>query len=895
MATTSLGRLTLDLVAQIGQYVGPLNQAERRTVDSTNKMNKAFTSFKDQMNQSLNGSQIGSLIEGVSGRLSTLQGGLLGVTAAAAGMAVGGMVVAAGGLSVLAIETAKANVEMMRFAAISNTSIESFQGLASAAQTFGVTQEQMADQLKDFNEKIGEFTSVGGGEAKDFFEQIAVKTEKGAEGAKKLAEEMSKMDGVTALQTYVDKLEEAGLNQQQMSYYLESMGNDLTKIAPLLLNGGQLWKDYQVALENAGVLTSKEAAEQSMVLAAQTESVQIQFGALKNQLAQAVMPALSGVIGYFLEGSGKGGQFAGIIEAIGIAARGTAALVLGLAGGIKTIVTLITGAMNVFGNLGQTVVNFWNAPTLKGKGMALVDGFVNNGNILVNTAKSVADTAKKAYGSISNVVSSQTGQYDALTQSILNNQKAQQEWAKKGGKGLISGLSQNKELNPVNKMPKNDSSNREADRLRKESERSILEQAKLAKDILYDYGTEFVRIEADLTKEIERINKATLSASEKDKLILEAKSISESRKRIYLLEYQQSVDSWEWSEERKLSKSAEIDKARIDATLGMTKSERDIRKQLIDSIFNYEMNKIYIAKNEAAKSAADNWSRTSSEMMGGDAFYGLGQERSDRYKESFAVFETQSDLLNQQEQDPNADFVLIAQQREAIWQAHTERLKAIDQDYWNKTKAYQLGMAADVFGGLSGVLLNFVDESSSSYRMLIAAQKGANLASVFMSNLTAISAAWSSAPFPANLPAVALTTAETGVLQATLQAFSPQGFATGGHITGKGTGTSDDIPIWASNGEFMIRSAAVEKLGLANLDYINRTGMLPPRQNADFTRAMNERQSNAKQTEAVQQPQVNVRVMNSWDESEFFDAMATPTGEKIVMNIIKRNRTKLRI
>jgi hypothetical protein len=27
----------------------------------------------------------------------------------------------------------------------------------------------------------------------------------------------------------------------------------------------------------------------------------------------------------------------------------------------------------------------------------------------------------------------------------------------------------------------------------------------------------------------------------------------------------------------------------------------------------------------------------------------------------------------------------------------------------------------------------------------------------------------------------------------------------------------------------MIRAAAVEKLGLANLDYINRTGMLPPR------------------------------------------------------------------
>ncbi|MFX7333365.1 phage tail tape measure protein, partial [Acinetobacter baumannii] len=84
----------------------------------------------------------------------------------------------------------KSNVEMMQFATVANTSIESFQGLAGAAKTFGVTQEQLSDQLKDFNEKIGEFASVGSGGAMDFFEQIAVKTEGGAEGAKKLAVEM---------------------------------------------------------------------------------------------------------------------------------------------------------------------------------------------------------------------------------------------------------------------------------------------------------------------------------------------------------------------------------------------------------------------------------------------------------------------------------------------------------------------------------------------------------------------------------------------------------------------------------------------------------------------------------------------------------------------------------
>jgi hypothetical protein len=36
----------------------------------------------------------------------------------------------------------------------------------------------------------------------------------------------------------------------------------------------------------------------------------------------------------------------------------------------------------------------------------------------------------------------------------------------------------------------------------------------------------------------------------------------------------------------------------------------------------------------------------------------------------------------------------------------------------------------------------------------------------------------------------------------------PQGFATGGHITGAGTSTSDSIPARLSNGEFVVNAAA---------------------------------------------------------------------------------------
>lgn len=46
-------------------------------------------------------------------------------------------------------------------------------------------------------------------------------------------------------------------------------------------------------------------------------------------------------------------------------------------------------------------------------------------------------------------------------------------------------------------------------------------------------------------------------------------------------------------------------------------------------------------------------------------------------------------------------------------------------------------------------------------------------------------------------------------------------FASGGHVRGPGTGTSDSIPAWLSNGEFVIRAAAVRKYGAALFAALN--------------------------------------------------------------------------
>lgn len=56
---------------------------------------------------------------------------------------------------------------------------------------------------------------------------------------------------------------------------------------------------------------------------------------------------------------------------------------------------------------------------------------------------------------------------------------------------------------------------------------------------------------------------------------------------------------------------------------------------------------------------------------------------------------------------------------------------------------------------------------------------------------------------------------------------APQKFATGGLIRGPGTGTSDSIPALLSNGEYVIRAAAVRKLGKNALDLLNRGIAIP--------------------------------------------------------------------
>lgn len=172
--------------------------------------------------------------------------------AAKAGLAIGaGFAAGAAAIATAAKSAARTVTEIDNLARVANTSTTTFQKWAAAARTMGVEQEKVSDALKDVTERVGEFIATGGGPMADFFENIAPKV-----GV--TADQFARLSGPEALQLYVSSLEKAGLSQEQMTFYLESMSGDLTRLLPLLRNGGAELNRLGDAAEKAGGIFSKE-------------------------------------------------------------------------------------------------------------------------------------------------------------------------------------------------------------------------------------------------------------------------------------------------------------------------------------------------------------------------------------------------------------------------------------------------------------------------------------------------------------------------------------------------------------------------------------------------------------------------------------------------------------
>ncbi|MDH1897843.1 hypothetical protein [Aeromonas caviae] len=145
--------------------------------------------------------------------------------------AVFGLVGTAAGLSASVTSLASTGRELEQMALKAGVSVEKMQELAYATEQYNVTGDQLADMLKDVQDKLGDFSATGGGEFKDWMENIAPKV--GLTASK--LQQMAGPDALIAVQHAMDA---TNVSASEQVFYLESIANDVSVLQPLLRNSG---------------------------------------------------------------------------------------------------------------------------------------------------------------------------------------------------------------------------------------------------------------------------------------------------------------------------------------------------------------------------------------------------------------------------------------------------------------------------------------------------------------------------------------------------------------------------------------------------------------------------------------------------------------------------------
>lgn len=695
--STKLGTLTLDLVTRTAGFTAPIKTAEKQTVTSFDAMKKSVLTY-----------------------------GAIAVSGAAA--------VGAGVLA-MATEYANAARELQTFASISNTTTQEFQKMAVGAETMGISSEKLADQLKDFNEKLGEFITIGSGGAVDFFEQIAIKTEGSAEAARKLALEMQNLSGPKALQLYVDKLEEAGVTQQQMSFYLESMASDTTNLIPLLRDGGKGFEYWADAAERAGAIMDEQAIAKANELRVQMDLLNLQVQGVKNQFIQGLMPALVSVGDGLSDATMQTNLMSEAGETLGEVFKGVAATGMGVYAVVKMLTNSIAGLAAQAAQSKAMVDKAAEGGSFFDKlpGVRFTKAFilgatnaqVNKDSPVQMAAQDNAQVAEDVANSISRIYNDAVNQSVSAMAKIQNSQagvtKGSDEWIKKQNEAAKATKENTKAQNELNRA------------------------IELGNRLIYDFGDEQLRISEDLKKDLADIQSAALKPDAKARYATLAQMQADARKKLYIAELDFELNEHNSTEEQKLTDELRINKLRLDAQRGLNKNEIELRKRALDERYAMELQK--------ARFHAQNVQQTMRESIKGLS-YGVDEifaqatmspQDYDRWSLENDRSNAQLSLKNERvrvEQDiMTSDAYSTDDERyAALLEAHQEYrdgMAAIDVDYHEKVKDLEvqnyedklevygmlLSQAGTVWGSITQMVKDSAGEQSGAYKAMFLMQQ----------------------------------------------------------------------------------------------------------------------------------------------------------------------------
>ncbi|MBK6629507.1 MAG: hypothetical protein IPG35_18290 [Flavobacteriales bacterium] len=121
-----------------------------------------------------------------------------------------------------------------------------------------------------------------------------------------------------------------------------------------------------------------------------------------------------------------------------------------------------------------------------------------------------------------------------------------------------------------------------------------------------------------------------------------------------------------------------------------------------------------------------------------------------------------------------------------------------------------------------------------------------------------------------------------------------KGFATGGLVSGPGTSTSDSIPARLSAGEYVLRAAAVRRLGVDFLHALNGGLSVPRWQGVRLAFAEGGLVPPVAPATTGGGAGQAVRIVNVIDPSLAADYLPLPRWEKSILNILSRNGSAVR-
>lgn len=426
-------------------------------------------------------------------------------------------------------------------------------------------------------------------------------------------------------------------------------------------------------------------------------------------------------------------------------------------------------------------------------------------------------------------------------------------------------------------------------------------QSNMQKALIYDFSSASQKMYIDYVQQISDIQEANFKPSDKGQYLAAAKARYDDEILLYKMQQAYELSEHKLNEEAKAHATYLIDQQIISNRSDLNKDEKSKylasldekyahQKRLLNLESNQRLNDASQAfqtdmQNMAAKyeferqqiilnKSLNNDERTAlinaSRITENKEFFSGRDSAWDSYQNAIGV-----DTSLEQAASQRAEAIQAAYEWELITQEEYQRkMLASESQYYRAKAMLGLDSATETLGTMTSLFGSLFGEQSKAYAAMFALEKGFAVAKAMMAIPESYSKAYNAVvgiPYvgPYLAPVMGGAAAAAQVAQAAMIKSV--------NLTGMAHSGIDNIP----------------KEGTWLLDGGER--VLNPEQNKDLTNYLSGRQEANTQNQSMEAPQVNVRVMNSWDESEFFDAMATPTGEKIVMNIIKRNRSKLGI